>query len=293
MTGNFDINKELLDAMRIIARQEIERCNRDITKTARVIAANADETVKIEMDGKQYDNIPNYNGTTLSVNNIVKVTYPQGQASNMYVSGGGEDEITNLDQVYGLGIAIPAGEDLNNYTTPGSYYSVNTANTATLSNLPDGVTSGFRLEVKASTGAGWNKQIMYPNGSVQRIWMRQQGGGWTSWDSMITNADYEIKQITNSYGIILTLAKFGSDDHPKVIKIQGYINQTLSAGTEYTIATDTAMKSSINWYHNIFTGVKGRDTICYLKIDNNGNLLLTPHTTINSGTGMNIMECYV
>lgn len=93
MTGNFDINKELLDAMRIIARQEIEKCNRDITKTARVIAVNTDKTVKIEMDGKQYDNIPNYNGTTLSVNNIVKVTYPQGQASNMYVSGGGEDEI--------------------------------------------------------------------------------------------------------------------------------------------------------------------------------------------------------
>lgn len=200
---------------------------------------------------------------------------------------------SNLDQVYGLGIAIPAGEDLNNYTTPGSYYSVNTANTATLSNLPDGVTSGFRLEVKANTGAGWNKQIMYPNGSVQRIWMRQQGDGWTSWNSMITNADCEIKQITNSYGIILTLVKFGSDDHPKVIKIQGYINQALSAGTEYTIATDTAMKSSINWYHNIFTGVKGSGTICYIKIDNNGNLLLTPHATINSGTGMNIMECYV
>ena len=33
MIGNFNINKELLDAMRIIARQEIEKCNRDITKT--------------------------------------------------------------------------------------------------------------------------------------------------------------------------------------------------------------------------------------------------------------------
>lgn len=104
MTGNFDINKELLDAMRIIARQEIERCNRDITKTARVINVNNDKTVKIEMDGKQYDNIPNYNGTTLSVNNIVKVTYPQGQASNMYVSGGGEDEIySNLVKVIEYG----------------------------------------------------------------------------------------------------------------------------------------------------------------------------------------------
>ena len=75
MTGNFDINKELLDAMRMIARQEIEKCNRDITKTARVIAVNTDKTVKIEMDGKQYDNIPNYNGTTLTTNDIVKVTY--------------------------------------------------------------------------------------------------------------------------------------------------------------------------------------------------------------------------
>lgn len=100
MTGNFDINKELLDAMRIIARQEIEKCNRDITKTARVIAVNTDKTVKIEMDGKQYDNIPNYNGTTLTTNDIVKVTYPQGQASNMYVSGGGEDEIySNLGNI--------------------------------------------------------------------------------------------------------------------------------------------------------------------------------------------------
>ena len=114
MTGNFDINKELLDAMRIIARQEIERCNRDITKTARVIAVNADETVKIEMDGKQYDNIPNYNGTTLSVNNIVKVTYPQGQASNMYVSGGGQLVILGITD-YGVLDLKSESSDPNNF----------------------------------------------------------------------------------------------------------------------------------------------------------------------------------
>ena len=101
MTGNFDINKELLDAMRIIARQEIEKCNRDITKTARVIAVNTDKTVKIEMDGKQYDNIPNYNGTTLTTNDIVKVTYPQGQTSNMYISGGGRLIILGITD-YGI-----------------------------------------------------------------------------------------------------------------------------------------------------------------------------------------------
>ena len=116
---------------------------------------------------------------------------------------------------------------------------------------------------------------------------------WTEWCRAITNADCEIKQITNSYGIILTLVKFGSDDHPKSIKIQGYINKTLSAGTTYTIVTDSALKSSINWYHNIHCGINGTNTMCYIRIDNNGNLQLTPYTTINSGSGINIMECYV
>ena len=118
MTGNFDINKELLDAMRIIARQEIEKCNRDITKTARVINVNNDKTVKIEMDGKQYDNIPNYNGTTLSVNNIVKVTYPQGQASNMYVSGGGggEDEIYSNLAAVNAKVTLNGVKNINGFT---------------------------------------------------------------------------------------------------------------------------------------------------------------------------------
>lgn len=200
---------------------------------------------------------------------------------------------SNLDEVYGIGTAIPPGANLNNYTTPGNYYSIDAANTGTLLNVPPGVASGFRLDVRANTAPGWNKQIIYPNGNIQRIWMRQQGDGWTSWHSTITNADCEIKQITNSYGIILTLVRFGSDDHPKAIKIQGYINKTLSAGTEYTIATDPALKSSLNWYHNILTGVKGKNTICYIKIDNDGKILLTPQTTIDSGTGINIMECYV
>lgn len=87
--SSFDINKELLEAMRIIARQEIERCNRDITKTGLVKTVNTDETITVTIDDRDYTKVPNYNGTKLSVNDVVKVTYPQGQPSNMYVSGGG------------------------------------------------------------------------------------------------------------------------------------------------------------------------------------------------------------
>lgn len=83
----FDINKELLDAMRIIARQEIDRASRDITKNALVRSVNSDGTVNITLEGKEFNKIPNYTVGTVKENDVVKVTYPQNQASNMYVSG--------------------------------------------------------------------------------------------------------------------------------------------------------------------------------------------------------------
>lgn len=86
---SFNINKELLEAMRIIARQEVERCNRDITKTGKIKSVDANGTVTVTIEDNDYPNVHNYNGTMLAVNDIVKVTYPQGQTSNMYVSGGG------------------------------------------------------------------------------------------------------------------------------------------------------------------------------------------------------------
>lgn len=187
MTGNFDINKELLDAMRIIARQEIEKCNRDITKIARVIAVNTDKTVKIEMDGKQYDNIPNYNGTTLSVNNIVKVTYPQGQASNMYVSGGGENEIySNLGNI---------SDDINplksNYV---SHINVNVLNKVNLVlwdvNTADtpfktgNTVYGNGFCITYSSGEQWLCQLAMAVGDSHLFTRHQREGVWSGWTTI-------------------------------------------------------------------------------------------------------------
>lgn len=83
----FDPNKELLDAMRIIARQEIDKAPRDITKNALVRSVNSDGSVNITLEGKEFNKIPNYTVGTVKENDVVKVTYPQNQASNMYVSG--------------------------------------------------------------------------------------------------------------------------------------------------------------------------------------------------------------
>lgn len=92
----FDPNKELLDAMRIIARQEIDKAPRDITKNALVRSVNSDGTVNITLEGKEFNKIPNYTVGAVKENDVVKVTYPQNQASNMYVSGGTSiNEIVN------------------------------------------------------------------------------------------------------------------------------------------------------------------------------------------------------
>lgn len=99
----FDPNKELLDAMRIIARQEIDKAPRDITKNALVRSVNTNGTVNITIEGKEFNNIPNYTSGSISPNDTVKVTYPQNQASNMYVSG---NKILNVYPVGSIYISL-------------------------------------------------------------------------------------------------------------------------------------------------------------------------------------------
>lgn len=90
----FDVVKEILEATTIIARQEIAKDGRDVTKTAKVISVSGDGTATILLNGRTYSKVPNYNVSKIASNDIVKVTFPQGQASNMYISGGGSPTST-------------------------------------------------------------------------------------------------------------------------------------------------------------------------------------------------------
>ena len=205
---------------------------------------------------------------------------------------------SNFDKYYSLSdaIQIPSGADLNNYTDFGNYVSSAASISSTLQNCP-ALNGGFVLHVERVTGATdgtfLKQRIIYNEAKSLEFWRVKTGKeSWSSWVSPITNADYNAQSITNQYGLNLHLVKFGNDNL-KVIRLSGYINKTLTAGTEYIIASNVSLKSRVDWYHNVFVSGKGSELTVYLKIDNDGNVKITPKTAIASGTAINMMEYYV
>lgn len=88
-------------------------------------------------------------------------------------------------------MAIPTGGNLDDYTTPGSYYSIDTNTTATLKNVPSWVTTGFRMEVINTTITGWFIQKIYSNHTIQNTTIRLHAGiRYLDWCRSITNKDF-------------------------------------------------------------------------------------------------------
>lgn len=86
-----------------------------------------------------------------------------------------------MSTIYGLGTEIPSGSDLNNYTTPGSYYVQTLDISATLINSP-ATTATFRLEVKYTINTSRCIQMIYLNNTSGAFFMRAYyANKWSSW----------------------------------------------------------------------------------------------------------------
>lgn len=153
-------------------------------------------------------------------------------------------------------------------------------------------TNGFDGTIigELSPTGNYGGQLMVSDAGIK--YRKLSGGTYREWNNLITNADYNVQSFTNQYGLNLHLIKFGNDNL-KVIRLSGYINKALTAGTEYIIASNVSLKSRVDWYHNVFVSGKGSELTVYLNIDNDGNVKITPKTAIASGTAINMMEYYV
>ena len=82
----------------------------------------------------------------------------------------------------GNGIDVNAGDDLDNYLTPGVYRSTSWDVTQTLGHIPNGFQGGFRLEVFYRTSVNYLTQILHVNGEKPRVFIRIRNAGiWSSW----------------------------------------------------------------------------------------------------------------
>lgn len=175
-----------------------------------------------------------------------------------------------------LGVAIPASSNLNSYTTPGKYYSNGSTTTATITNKPSDVVTGFALTVETGAAENWIRQILWPNGDIMRYYeRRKEGDTWRDWHVYYADNQALLGAITipeyanlNSYRTmgeyVCTTNTIGAtiDNNPTTLAFRltvmrsldtdtRYITQILRSyltGTIYTrVSTDTGSTWS-TWY---------------------------------------------
>jgi hypothetical protein len=198
---------------------------------------------------------------------------------------------SNLTKKYGRMRQLTSSDNLDNITDNGIYWY---PTESVPQNAPYQNASVVEV-IGSSSATGEKFQRVTRYGVPGKSSWRPLGGGsngWLEWTESLTNADYNVQSFTNQYGLKLHLIKFGNDNL-KAIRLSGYINKALTAGTEYIIASNVSLKSRVDWYHNVFVSGKGSELTVYLNIDNNGNVKITPKTAIASGTAINMMEYYV
>lgn len=91
---------------------------------------------------------------------------------------------TDVD-LYGVGTTIKSGDDLNNYSTPGHYYSSSATISGTLAHCPY-TTAGFSLDVSynASSAYLWQEIRSRGNGAIH--FRTCSDGTWNPWQKVTT-----------------------------------------------------------------------------------------------------------
>lgn len=82
------ITQDFIKAIQTIVQEKINQAGFDRTRIGLVLHHNTNNTYALKIDGKIYMAVPNMTNVTFSVGDMVKVTYPCGNISEMYISAG-------------------------------------------------------------------------------------------------------------------------------------------------------------------------------------------------------------
>lgn len=178
-------------------------------------------------------------------------TTPTDSSKHLITSGGVysalADKIT-IDDVFGYGTAIEANSDLNDYTTPGSYFVLNNASAATITNKPMGG-SGFRLIVRYVTNSARPRQEFIKSTSPEFIYVRNMTSDntWSDWykfdtvkDGLVTHVAELIDSGAKNRAAITDFTYTASSSGGwKTIPFFGKAGETLVVSANSITSTDT------------------------------------------------------
>ena len=79
-----DIKKEILKAIEYVVDSKLRRASFDKTYTGVIVGVNGDGTYGVQINGVIYNNIRSV-AEAISINDTVRVVYPQNNPNNMYI----------------------------------------------------------------------------------------------------------------------------------------------------------------------------------------------------------------
>jgi len=82
------VSNEIIKAIKSVVNEELSNSSFDKTRTGIVLKLNKNNTYMVKIDSQIYPSIPIINKHFALVGDTVKVTYPSGNSSQMYISSG-------------------------------------------------------------------------------------------------------------------------------------------------------------------------------------------------------------
>lgn len=79
------MNEYIQSAIQTIVHKAINDAPFDKTRTGIVKAVNTNNTYKVLIDGVEYPNVPIWHGLMANTNDVVKIKFPSGNVSQMYI----------------------------------------------------------------------------------------------------------------------------------------------------------------------------------------------------------------
>lgn len=204
---------------------------------------------------------------------------------------------TILNTTYALGYngmgRIQQNDDLNSYTTPGSYVATSTGITTTLSNCPI-TDSGFSLHVESvagGTGQFIIQTIKRLKGGAQIYTRAYSGSVWTDWER-INAGETEYTSLACSYGTLTYKCyKIG-----RIVSLIATIDVTTEVPKRGDIITGLPYTGQTSNYTPIvgFNNSNGEHPIFEIhRTNNNTDCALSANVVIASGTSIRINATYV